>query len=225
MAGLSQGGGVGLALANWMTQGDPGLDIWGMDVARYGPYATAAYTNQKVQENYRRRFRITFPNEELPAGRPLRTTPVYERLTEHNAVWGVDYGLEHALWFQEQGKEPSEEVTFGRSNAWDMVREESFAVRERVGLTEVSNFAKYRFVAPAPRLPESDVDQLASECWADEPLGRAQSSGKILGEFTVSRLGEEEFFLFGSLGAEAYHSRWFESICPATTRCTSRRLA
>ena len=80
MAGLSQGGGVGLALANWMTTGDPQLDIWGMDVARFGDWATLAYTNAKVRENYSRRFRITFPNEELPAGRPLHTTPVYDRL-------------------------------------------------------------------------------------------------------------------------------------------------
>ncbi|MDQ3127111.1 MAG: FAD-dependent oxidoreductase, partial [Chloroflexota bacterium] len=79
MAGLSQGGGVGLALAAWMTAGDAGdsgMDIWAMDVARYGDYATLAYTNAKVQENYRRRFRITFPNEELAAGRPLLTTPI-----------------------------------------------------------------------------------------------------------------------------------------------------
>jgi dimethylglycine dehydrogenase len=69
-AGLSQGGGVGLALATWMTAGDhgDGMDVWGMDVARYGDFATLGYTNAKVQENYRRRFRITFPNEELPAG-------------------------------------------------------------------------------------------------------------------------------------------------------------
>ena len=96
MAGLSQGGGVGLALANWMTTGDPQLDIWGMDVARFGDWANLAYTNAKVRENYSRRFRITFPNEELPAGRPLHTTPVYDRLTEHNAVWGAGFGLEHA---------------------------------------------------------------------------------------------------------------------------------
>ena len=84
MAGLSQGGGVGLALATWMTagdHGDSGMDIWAMDVARYGDYATLAYTNAKVQENYRRRFRITFPNEELPDARPLLTTPIHDRLT------------------------------------------------------------------------------------------------------------------------------------------------
>jgi dimethylglycine dehydrogenase len=94
---------VGLTLANWMTEGDPGYDIWGMDVARFGDYATLGYTNAKAQENYRRRFRITFPNEELPAGRPLHTTPIYDRLTDHNAVWGVGFGLEHPLWFQRPG--------------------------------------------------------------------------------------------------------------------------
>ena len=65
MAGFSQGGGVGLSLANWMTEGDPGSDIWGMDAARYGAWATRGYTNAKVRENYSRRFRIRFPNEEL----------------------------------------------------------------------------------------------------------------------------------------------------------------
>ena len=106
MAGLSQGGGVGLALATWMTagdHGDSGMDIWAMDVARYGDYATLAYTNAKVQENYRRRFRITFPNEELPGARPLLTTPIHDRLTDANAVWGATFGLEHALWFQQAG--------------------------------------------------------------------------------------------------------------------------
>ena len=80
MAGFSQGGGVGLALSRWMVDGDPGADVWGMDVARYGDWTTLAYTNAKVRENYSRRFRIRFPNEELPAARPLRTTPIYERL-------------------------------------------------------------------------------------------------------------------------------------------------
>jgi dimethylglycine dehydrogenase len=99
MAGFSQGGGVGLALANWITEGDPGFDVWAMDVARYGPWATPGYTNAKVRENYSRRFRITFPNEELPAARPLKTTPIYDLLVAENAVMGVSYGQEHALWF------------------------------------------------------------------------------------------------------------------------------
>ena len=144
MAGLSQGGGVGLSLANWMVHGDPGADIWGMDVARYGDFATLEYTNAKVRENYSRRFRITFPNEELAAARPLHTTPIYDRLLDHNAVMGAGFGLEHPLWFQDKDKEPIEDVTFYRSNAFKNVGEESRAVRERVGFSEASNFAKYK---------------------------------------------------------------------------------
>ena len=100
MAGFSQGGGVGLALANWMVEGDPGFDVWGMDVARYGDWTTLAYTNAKVRENYSRRFRIRFPNEELPAARPLRTTPIYDRLDAEGAPCSATIAaLEHPLWF------------------------------------------------------------------------------------------------------------------------------
>src|SRR6516165_1891116 len=106
MAGLSQGGGVGLALARWMVDGDPGEDIWAMDAARFGSWASLAYTNAKVRENYSRRFRITFPNEELPAGRPLHTTPVYDRLTAHNAVWGARAAPAHRLGFARRGGRP-----------------------------------------------------------------------------------------------------------------------
>ena len=119
MAGFSQGGGVGLALANWMVDGDPGFDIWAMDVARYGGWASMAYTNAKVRENYGRRFRITFPNEELPAARPLRTRPLYDRfkaMPAHSSA--SSFGLEQALWFAPKGKKPVEKVTFRRSNAF-----------------------------------------------------------------------------------------------------------
>ena len=225
MAGLSQGGGVGLALATWMTEGDPGLDIWGMDVARYGDYATLAYTNAKVRENYSRRFRITFPNEELPAARPLHTTPVHDRLTEHNAVWGASFGLEHALWFQRPGEEPVEEVTFRRSNAFPLVAEECAAVRERVGLTETSNFAKYRVTGPGAaawlqglftnRLPK--VGRIALT-----PMLNPQ--GRIVGEFSVARVGDDDFFLFGSQAAESHHSRWFIDHLPTGDAVDSVRF-
>jgi dimethylglycine dehydrogenase len=219
MAGLSQGGGVGLALATWMTSGDAGdsgMDIWAMDVARYGDYASLAYTNAKVQENYRRRFRITFPNEELPAARPLLTTPIYDRLTAANAVWGATFGLEHALWFQEEGKEPVEEVTFHRSNAWNCVAGEVTAVRERVGMTEISNYAKYRVTG------EGAGEWLSSLLTARMPApGRItltamlNDAGRIVGEFTVARpTGADEFYLFGSLPAEVHHSRWFRHHLP-----------
>ena len=220
MAGLSQGGGVGLALATWMTagdHGDSGMDIWAMDVARYGDYATLAYTNAKVQENYRRRFRITFPNEELPDARPLLTTPIHDRLTDANAVWGATFGLEHALWFQRAGLEPKEDVTFRRSNAWECVAEEVAAVRERVGMTEISNYAKYRVTGPGAEA------WLSSLLTARMPApGRItltamlNDAGRIVGEFTVARATDaDEFYLFGSLPAEVHHSRWFRHHLPA----------
>jgi len=187
-----------------------------MDVARYGDWANLAYTNAKVRENYSRRFRITFPNEELPAARPLHTTPIYDRLTEHNAVWGVGFGLEHPLWFQRPGEEPYEEVTFRRSNAFAVVAEECSAVRERVGLTECSNFAKYRVTGPGcaewlqglftNKLPRVGRINLTAMLNAD---------GRIVGEFSVARTGADEFFLFGSQAAEVHHSRWFLSHLPA----------
>ena len=210
MAGLSQGGGVGLALAAWMTQGDPGMDIWGMDVARYGDYATLGYTAEKAKENYQRRFRIQFPNEELPAGRPLHTTPVYGRQSEANAVWGASFGLEYPLWFQSPGKEPVEDVTFYRSNAFQNVGEEVFAVREGVGLTEISNFAKYEV-----RGPGAEAWLLTLLTNKMPKVGKISLTallnhhGKIEGEFTVARLAEDHFFLFGSMPAEIHHSRWF----------------
>jgi len=215
MAGFSQGGGVGLALANWMTDGDPGFDIWAMDVARYGDWATLVYTNAKVRENYARRFSITFPNEELPAARPLRTTAIYDRLKARNAVFGVAYGVEHALWFAPEGEGPVDIVSFRRSNDFASVGAESRAVREGVGLLETSNFAKY------------EITGAGAEAWlahllANKPPreGRITLSamlnekGLLIGDFTVARLGPERFFVFGSGITEHYHMRWFQAHAP-----------
>ena len=219
MAGLSQGGGVGLALATWMTSGDhgdSGMDIWAMDVARFGDYATLAYTNAKVQENYRRRFRITFPNEELPDARPLLTTPIHDRLTDANAVWGATFGLEHALWFQEEGLPPIEDVTFRRSNAWKQVAAEVAAVRGQVGMTEISNYAKYRVTGPgAEAWLASLLTQRMPAPGRITLTAMLNDAGRIVGEFTVARASEaDEFHLFGSLPAEVHHSRWFRHHLP-----------
>ncbi|MDJ0769389.1 MAG: FAD-dependent oxidoreductase [Ilumatobacter sp.] len=216
MAGLSQGGGVGLSLANWMTDGDPGFDIWGMDVSRFGDYATLPYTRVKAEENYRRRFRITFPNEELPEGRNLQTVPVHDRLVAHNAVFGADFGLESPLWFQRAGREPVENVTFRRSNAFDLVGEESRAVRDGVGMTEVSNFSKYRVAGPgsAEWLQGLFTNTLPK-------VGRINLTailnhhGRVIGEFSVARYADDGFFLFSSLGATDHHRRWFLMNMPA----------
>lgn len=215
MAGFSQGGGVGLSLANWMVDGDPGADIWGMDVARYGDWTTLAYTNAKVRENYSRRFRIRFPNEELPAARPLRTTPIYERLLAENAVYGDYCGLEHPLWFAPKGEAPVEDVTFRRSNAHPHVATECRTVMNGVGLLETSNYGKF------------DVTGRHAAEWLNRVMGNRvpdvgritlapmlNERGRLIGDFTMCRVSEERIFLVGTYAAEEYYLRWFERTRP-----------
>ena len=225
MAGFSQGGGVGLALSQWMVNGDPGADIWGMDVARYGDWATLAYTNAKVRENYSRRFSIRFPNEELPAARPLRTTPIYERLQTENAVFGDYCGLEHPLWFAPSATEAFDEVSFRRSNAHPHVAEECRAVRERAGLLEISNYGKFEVSGAGAAAWLSRV--MANKVPA---IGRMaltpmlNERGKLIGDFTMCRLAEERFFLIGTWAAETWYQRWFERHAPPA-RVTVRPCA
>ena len=223
MAGFSQGGGVGLALANWMTEGDPGADIWAMDVARYGDWASMAYTNAKVRENYSRRFSIRFPNEELTAGRPLKTTPVYDQLSAQGAQWGAAYGLEVPLWFARDGAKDA--FSWRRSTDFEHVAGEVRAVRERVGLMEISSFAKYRVSGSgaadwldrvlACRLPNEGRMTLA-------PM--LKDDGKLIGDFTLANLGGGEWFVAGSGIAEQFHMRWFENHLAGNASATVEAL-
>ncbi|MBK9080931.1 MAG: GcvT family protein [Rhizobiales bacterium] len=213
MAGFSQGGGVGLALSNWMVDGDPGMDVWAMDVSRFGDWANRAYTHAKVCENYGRRFRVRFPNEELPAARPLRTTPMYHKWRELGAVMGDNWGLEAPLWFAPPGVE--DEFSFHRSTDFPHVKAECLAVRQGVGISETSTFAKYEVTGPdaetwlshmlANKLPKTGRLTLA-------PM--LNHAGKLIGDFTVAKAGPERFFIFGSGAAERYHMRWFEQHLP-----------
>lgn len=217
MAGFSQGGGVGLALSNWMIHGDPGFDVWAMDVARFGDWATMAYTNAKVRENYSRRFRIRFPNEELPAARPLRMTPVYDRLKANGAVFGAAFGLEHALWFAPPGVEPIEDVTYRRSNAHAPVGDECRAVRNAVGLLETSSFAKYEVTGAGAGAWLEHV--LANRLPRDGRLTLSpmlNEDGRLIGDFTVGDASRGRYFVFGSGVAEQYHLRWFEAHLPSS---------
>ena len=217
MAGFSQGGGVGLALSNWMIDGDPDFDVWAMDISRFGDWATMAYANAKVRENYSRRFQIQFPNEELPAARPHKTTPIYDCLKSRGAVFGNSWGLEAALWYAPQGEEARDIVSFRRSNDFAVVGEECHAVRDTVGLLEISNFANYEINGPG-----------AAE-WLDRVLpnrlpkpGRMvltpmlNPAGRLIGDFTLACRDQNHYLLTGSGVAEQYHMRWFERSLPAS---------
>ncbi len=217
MAGFCQGGGVGLSLANWIVEGDPGADIWAMDVARYGAWANRPYTNAKVRENYSRRFRIRFPNEELAAARPLRTTPIYERLRDENAVFGDYCTLEHALWFAPKGAPAVENATFRRSNAHAHVAAECRAVREGCGLIEISNYGKFEVQGPGAaawlsRLMTCKLPAVGRIALA--PM--LNERGRLIGDFTLCRLAEDHFFVVGTYAAEVFYLRWFERQLPPT---------
>ena len=210
MAGFSQGGGVGLMLAQWMVEGECERDTFAMDCARFGNWITPGYTRPKVIENYQKRFSIAYPNEELPAARPFRTTPMYDIFDGMGAVWGAQYGLEVPNYFA-TGDEPRYETpSFRRSNAFDATAREVKAVRENVGINEVHNFGKYL------------VKGAGARPWLDRIMaGRVPQpgrlsltpmlspKGRLIGDFTISCLSEEEFQLTASYGSQAYHMRWF----------------
>ncbi|MBJ6370335.1 GcvT family protein [Sedimentitalea arenosa] len=212
MAGFSQGGGVGLTLAQWMIEGEPERDVFAMDVARFGDWISPGYTLPKVIENYQKRFSVAYPNEELPTARPNRTTPMYDIFSGLGAVWGQQYGLEVVNYFA-QGDEPSYETpSFRRSDAFEATAREVAGVRGGVGINELHNFGKYRVTGPGART------------WLDRIMaGRVPApgrvsltpmlspKGKLIGDFTISCLGEEEFRLTASYGSQAFHMRWFLS--------------
>ena len=211
MAGFSQGGGMGLALAQWMTLGEVERDPRGFDVARFGNWTSPGYTVPKVIENYQMRFSVSYPNEERPAARPFRTTPMYETFDKMRAVWGQQYGLEVVNYHALPGEARHEEPSFKRSNAWEATAQEVAAVRGGVGINEVQNFGKYKVTGPNAR------------AWLDRIMaglipkaGRLSltpmlaHSGKIIGDFTVSCLSDTEFQLTASYGAQGWHHRWFD---------------
>jgi len=215
MAGFCQGGGVGKCIAEWIIDGEPSIDVWAMDVARFGNYASPDYGTIKSSENYERRFIMTFPNETLPKGRKQKTTSLYDRLMSRGAVMGDSFGLENALWFAKNPKDAHENPTFKRSRSHDYVAEEVKAVRNSVAATEIANFAKHEFTGKGARKFLDYI--LAGKI--PKP-GRIiltpmlTPKGKLYGDLTVACLNEEKFMIFGSGAAQEMHRRWFEKFLP-----------
>ena len=222
--GFSQSGGMGKLAAEWMIEGEPSLDMFGWDMARFGQWASKAFTKARVQDQYSHRFKIHFPNEERSAGRPVRTRPAYERQKEMGAVFGLNFGWEHPLWFSADGEPKEETIGFTRQNWWAPVGREARMLRENAGIIDISNFAKYAVKGPgaenwlnalfANRMPT----QIGRSCLT--PL--IGKRGGIAGDFTVTRLAEEDFMIFGSGMAERYHQRFFKAVpLPENTTFTS----
>ncbi len=211
MAGFCQAGGVGKTLAEWMIEGEPSVDVWAMDIARFGDFATPDWGVIKSSENYERRFVMTFPNETLPKGRLQKTTSIYDRLTQIGAVWQDSFGLENALWFANSPEDAYEEPTFHRSRSHDYVAKEVKAVRESVGAMEIANFANHKFTGKGARAFLGGI--LAGHIPNQGRVNLSPmllESGKLYGDLTVSCIDEETYYLFGSSVAQNMHLRWFE---------------
>lgn len=210
MAGFLQGGGVGKTLAEWMIHGEPEGDVFGMDIARYGDFASnREYIRQTTGQFYSRRFVMTYPNEQLPAGRPLRKAPAYDAMTRDGARWGVSWGLEVPLYFAPEGFE--ETPTLRRSNAFELVARECKGVRSGVGLLDISAFSRYEVSGPgaetwlnrvmASRLPAPGRVRLAPMLGHD---------GRLKGDLTLFNLGGGRWWILGSYYLREWHMRWFE---------------
>ncbi len=215
MAGFCQGGGVGLTMAEWMIDGEPSIDVWAMDVARFGDWASPDWGTVKSTENYERRFVMTFPNETLPKGRLQKTTALYDRLVAKGARMGQSFGLENALWFADGPEDAHEEPTFERNRSHDYVAREVKAVQEAVGGIEIANFAKHEFKGAGAR---TYLDRVLAG-YVPKP-GRLTLTpmltpkGKLYGDLTVACLAEDHFMLFGSGTMQDAHRRWFERDLP-----------
>jgi dimethylglycine dehydrogenase len=210
MAGFAQGGGVGRVLAQWITQGEPEGDIYAMDIARFGAYASRKYTIEKAREFYARRFQIAYPNEYWPAGRPSKTSPIYGALKTLKAVFGVSYGTEIPLYFAPPGEPALETPTLRRSDAFQAVREECLAARSAVAMLDISSFAKYFVSGP-------NAERMLNRVLAGRlpVVGRIRltpmlaHSGRLMGDLTTMRLAEDRFLIGGSGYLQTWHLRWF----------------
>ncbi len=217
MAGFSQGGGVGLMLAQWMAEGETERDTLALDVARFGKWISPSYTLEKVVEFYRRRFSVVYPNEELPAARPCITSPMYDIWDSRNAVFGAQFGTEVVNYFALDGEERYETPTFRRSNAWQATAAEVQAVRNAVGINEIQNFGKYRVTGPGARSWLNRIFAGRIPAPGRVALNPMLShKGRIIGDFTVTCLDEMEFQLTASYAAQAFHLRWFEHNLPSS---------
>ena len=202
--GITAAGGAGWQLAEWIVEGEPTVDMMGVDPRRFGPYATKSYLVEKNEEAYADVFEIHYPDEERPAARPLRTSPCYDRMKAKGAVFGQLFGWERPNWFAPEGVEAKDDWSFRRSSYFEHVGNECKNVAENVGVLDMTAFAKCRIEGPgavkflnrifAQKMPVS-AGKLALSHGLTE-------KGGVHSEFTVQRESKTSFYM---VSAGAYH--------------------
>ena len=220
--GITQGGGAGKALAEWVVHGKTEWDLWSLDRRRYGDYATTEYTVAKAIEVYQNEYASSFPYEERPAGRPLRTSPLYETLKAKGARFGARGGWERAVYLDLKGDVPPDTHSFRRENVWHgAVAEEVRAVRERVGILDLPGFTKYELKGPGA---SKHLDYLS--CSKLPSQGRVSlayaltDDGKLWSEFTITRLGEDHFYIISAAIAATHDMDLLRQGLPADSAIT-----
>ena len=200
--GVTAAGGAGWQLAEWVVNGEPTVDMLGVDPRRFG-VVSKNFAKIKNEEAYAHVFVNHFPMEEREQARPAKTTPTYDRLDKAGAVWGARFGWERPNWFAPANVTPKDEYSFRRSNWFEHVGNEVCAMRENVGLIELSSFSKFETEGPSAR---EYIDKLVANSIPKKignlSLAHALNpSGSVRSEFTITRLTDgilgERFFIVG----------------------------
>jgi dimethylglycine dehydrogenase len=200
--GIAQGGGCGKYLAQWMLHGDAEINMAEFDPRRFGPFADKAYVRDKVFLDYRLTFTTRLPGDEEMAGRPKKTSPLYERLRAHGAVHTETFGWERPKWFSPDGR--VEHYSYRRNNVFDVVRAEVSAVAERVGVLDLTGFAKYDISGAGAEgyLNRICANHVPRKVGGIALVHTLSPQGRILGEMTVTRLSANRFYALSAAAAE-----------------------
>jgi dimethylglycine dehydrogenase len=200
--GIAQGGGCGKYLAQWMLHDDAEINMTEFDPRRFGKFADETYVRDKVFLDYRLTFTTRRPGEEELAGRPQKTSPLHERLKAQGCVHTETFGWERPKWFSLDGR--VEDYAYARNNVFDVVRDEVSAVHERVGILDLTGFAKYDISGPQAEsfLNRICANQIPRNVGGIALVHLLSPGGRILGEMTVSRLAGERFYALSAAAAE-----------------------
>ena len=200
--GIAAGAGSGKYLAQWMVHGDAEINMAGVDPRRFGRYAPGDYTKAKSHQDYEHMYVLHLPGEERPASRKQRVTPLYERLAAHGAVYTEVNGWERPKWFSPDGR--VEQPGFRHNNILEVVAAECRAVRERVGVLDLSSFAKYEVTGQHAHalLNRISANQMPARDGGIVLTHYLSPQGRIIGESTVTRLAEDRYYVLSGAGSE-----------------------
>ena len=215
--GITAAGGSGWQLAEWIVEGEPGIDMMATDPRRYGPYTSKRYVVQKNEETYRNVFVIHYPDEERADARPAKTSPIYDRLAHLGAVFGQRYGWERANWFAPTGVEAKDTWSFRRSNYFEHVGNEAKHLRRHVGVLDLTPFTKHEVTGPGA---EAWLDSLVANK-VPTKVGRIAlchaltRRGGIRSEFTITKIADNHFYAVSAGAAERYDADYLQQMLPA----------